>query len=293
MQNRDYGTPPPGFRLPAGTRLGPVRLQVSDLGRSIAFYEDVLGLKATREGASAAMLRAADGRALVRLETKAGLAQVPHGALGLYHFAILVPTREALGQFLSHAADRRLRLGMADHLVSEALYLSDPDGLGIEVYADRPADRWSYRDGEPMMGTEPLDADDLLEAAGDAAWEGVPAGTVVGHVHLHVGDLAKASSFYESALGFERTVSTYPGALFLSAGGYHHHLGLNTWSRGGPPAEGEARLLDWEVVVPTAADARRAAERLADAGYATTPDDDGGWRAEDPWGTALRVRAGG
>lgn len=281
--------------LPADTQVGTVRLQVADLDRSIGYYRDVIGLEAVEARDGAARLTPASGApVLVELHERPGAAPVPRtGRFGLYHFAILLPDRPALGRFLRHARRLGVALGAADHAVSEALYLHDPDGLGIEVYADRPADRWSYRDGEPMMGTEPLDADDLLEAAGDAAWEGVPAGTVVGHVHLHVGDLAKASSFYESALGFERTVSTYPGALFLSAGGYHHHLGLNTWSRGGPPAEGEARLLDWEVVVPTAADARRAAERLADAGYATTPDDDGGWRAEDPWGTALRVRAGG
>lgn len=142
------------------------------------------------------------------------------------------------------------------------------------------------------MGTDPLDADSLLEAAGDRAWDGAPSDTTMGHVHLHVGDLTRASSFYESALGFERTVSSYPGALFLSAGGYHHHLGLNTWARGGPAGEGEARLVEWEVVVPTLADAEGVVERLAAAGYATTEAGDGAWRAGDPWDTVVRVQAG-
>jgi len=179
MSDVRYGIPPPAFRLPAATRLGPVRLLVSDLGRSIAFYEEVLGLRATRDGPAAATLQAADGRALVALESRPGVTPAPPGlSLGLYHFAILLPARQDLGRFLGHLSAAGIRPGMADHLVSEALYLSDPDGLGIEVYADRPRDAWRVQGRELAMATDPLDARSVLAAAGDAVDSGRARGVL-------------------------------------------------------------------------------------------------------------------
>ena len=213
----------------------------------------------------------------------------PRGRIGLYHVALLLPDRAALGAFLRHVSAKGERAGGADHLVSEALYLSDPDGLGIEVYADRPRDRWRVEDGELKMDALAIDAPGLARAAGDTVWDGMPAGTVVGHVHLHVGDLDAAERFYHRGLGLDRTVWSYPGARFLAAGGYHHHLGLNTWAAGGPATERDARLLDWTVVVPRVEDVAEATTRLRAAG--SVVDDDA--RATDPWGTSVRVVAEG
>jgi len=290
MTSPRYGIQPPAFRLPAATRLGQVRLQVSDLGRSMAFYEDVLGLRAERHGAASATLRAADGRVLVALDSRPGVTAAPRGAVGLYHFAILLPGRDDLGRFLRHLVNAGVHPGMADHLVSEALYLSDPDGLGIEVYADRPRDQWQAQGRELAMATEPLDAPGVMAAAGDTAWAGMPAGTVMGHVHLHVGDLDAGAAFYHAALGLDRIVWSYPGALFMSAGGYHHHLGTNTWARGAAPRDDQARLLSWDLIVPREDEAAAAAASLAAAGYGVR-DETGAFIAADPWGTALRIAA--
>jgi catechol 2,3-dioxygenase len=214
------------------------------------------------------------------------------GRLGLYHYAILLPDRAALGRFVSHLSRAGFRAGASDHLVSEALYLSDPDGLGIEVYADRPRSQWEWREGELVMATNPLDLHSLMEAGGDGIWSGMPAGTRVGHVHLHVGALAEGDAFYQHALGLTPTARSYPGALFLSAGGYHHHLGINTWAGPTAAAAGpdDARLLEWTVVVPHAADAAAAADRTRAAGYPVIPAE-GGWTLTDPWGTAVRLTA--
>lgn len=283
------GIQPPGFRLPEGTRLGPVTLQVSDLGRSLGFYQEVLGLRADREGASSATLRAADGRVLVKLESRPGVTPVPPGgSFGLYHFAILLPARDDLGRFLRHLGRAGVRPGMADHLVSEALYLSDPDGLGIEIYADRPRAQWRQEGREIVMSTEPLDVRSVTASGAQAEWHGMPAGAVMGHVHLHVGDLDEAAAFYHAALGFDKMVWSYPGALFMSAGGYHHHLGTNTWARGGAPRENQARLQSWELIVPRGDDASAAAASLAAAAYGAREDADA-FIATDPWGAALRI----
>ncbi len=322
-----WGVSPDGYRLPASTALGCVRLQVADLDRSVAWYEGVLGFRAFVEGSGMARLTArGQSEPLVELYEKPGASPVPpRGRLGLFHFAILLPDRSALGRFASHLQDERGRaegtVGASDHLVSEALYLHDPDGLGVEVYADRPRSSWRHRDGQVVMATEPLDLHDLMEAGGRATWEGMPAGTTVGHMHLHVGDLARAEAFYHQGLGLDRVVWSYPGALFLSAGGYHHHLGINTWARGAsPPGDDDARLLEWELVVPSAEEVEavvrsvqgatrspEAADRnsvavdrgsdATDRSFEALDPSSGAVRPEpagvllrDPWGTALRVR---
>ena len=291
-----YGEPPAGHRLPAATRLGEVRLQVADLARSVDYYTSVLGLRVGEQAGDTATLAAHDDdRPLVALRERRGARPMSRrGRLGLYHFAILLPDRPSLGRFLRHLAERGVRAGAADHLVSEALYLTDPDGLGIEVYADRPRDAWRRVGRELMMATDPLDADGLVRAAGDAPWRGMPAGTTMGHVHLHVGDVAGASRFFHDALGLDRMVWSYPGALFLAAGGYHHHLGTNTWAGAGalPPSDDDARLVEWTIELPDAAAVAAAARALAAAGHEATADADG-VVARDPWGTAVRLRAAG
>ena len=286
-----YGVAPPGYRLPQATRLGRVRLQVADLARSLAYYEQVLGLRVVERGPATARLGAVDGGdVLVELNELAGATPVPHhGRLGLYHFAILLPSRAALGAFVAHLAAAGVRAGMSDHLVSEAIYLTDPDGLGIEVYADRPRTAWRHEARQLMMATEPLDVGSVVAAAAGAPWKGMPAGTRIGHVHLFVNDLAAGEKFYHAGLGFDKVVWSYPGALFLSAGGYHHHLGTNTWARNAAAATGrDARLLDWEIVLPAATDVAAAAASLAERG-ATIEWQGGDAAVVDPWGTALRL----
>jgi len=286
---------PTKYRLPDATRLGAVRLAVMDLERSLGYYREVLGFALVDRSEDAAALGAAGGGALVELRARAGTEPAPlRPRLGLYHFAVLLPSRVALGRFLAHLTSHGVRAGASDHLVSEALYLRDPDGHGIEVYADRPRAGWRYRRGEIVMETLPLDRTDLTLAGGGEPWTGMLAGTVIGHVHLHIADIEHAARFYQAALGFDVTLRSYPGALFLSAGGYHHHLGLNTWA--GPdavrPAGNEARLLEWEIVLPSTEEVDAAARSLADAGHAISGTGQG-WTAEDPWGTALRVRSDG
>jgi catechol 2,3-dioxygenase len=287
----DYGISAPGFRLPAETASGAVRLQVSELQRSIAFYRDVVGMRiVTQTPTVAALAATGEERPVVWLHARQGARPVGRRAtLGLYHFAILLPDRPALGRFLTHLSSIGIAAGMADHLVSEAVYLTDPDGLGIEVYADRPRTAWR-RDGRQLvMSVLPLDVRSVMSAGG-SPWDGLPSGSVIGHVHLHVGDLDQASDFYHAALGFDKVVWNYPGALFLSAGGYHHHLGTNVWASGGRAAQDQARLLEWELVVPQEGDASAAARSLAIAGYAVEQVSDG-WTTADPWGTSLRIAA--
>jgi catechol 2,3-dioxygenase len=286
-----YGVTPPGYRLPAGVRLGTVRLQVADLARSLDWYRRVLGVEVLDQKPGMAALGAqGDRRPLIELHGRPGAHPVPRrGRLGLYHYAILLPDRASLARFVRHLAELGERAGMSDHLISEAIYLSDPDGLGIEVYADRPRSTWRHDDGQLVMATDPLDVDDLLRAAGNERWSGLPPGTVMGHVHLFVDDLERAAAFYHAGLGLDKVVWSYPGALFMSAGGYHHHLGTNTWAAGAPAAgPDDSRLLEWEILLPTTDDARAAIASIATTGARVETSDSGGV-AHDPWGTALRV----
>lgn len=294
-----YGEAPRGFRLPAATRVGCVQLQVASLARSLPFYERTLGLRPVQQdGARVVLVAHADDTPLVELHEHAGARPAPsRGRTGLYHFAVLLPDRPSLGRFVRHLEATGASAGSADHLVSEAFYLRDPDNLGIEVYADRPRATWRRVGRELMMATDPADLAGLVRAAGDLPWNGMPAGTTMGHVHLHVGEVRTASAFYSEALGFDRMVWRYPGALFLGAGGYHHHLGTNTWagSDASPPASGEAQMLEWTLELPDVASVQAVRENLTRFGFAANLDShgDGGeaLRLRDPWGTPLRLQA--
>lgn len=282
---------PPGYQLPPESGLGPVRLQISDLARSIAYYERMIGFRTIETDGSTATLGAHDDHTpLLELREHPGASPVPRrGRLGLFHFAILLPDRHALGRFVAHLASTGEHPGMADHLVSEAIYLSDPDGLGIEVYADRPRGEWRMQGRSIAMATLPLDVPDVTRAGGGQAWTGAPRGTRIGHVHLHVGDLEQAASFYHVGLGLDKVVVEFPGALFMSAGGYHHHLGTNTWAAGALPAtDADARLLEWTVVLPSARDVADAAQSIAGAGFEVRRAGIDA-TAADPWGTGLRL----
>jgi catechol 2,3-dioxygenase len=275
--------------LPDETRVGVVRLLVSDLDRSVRFYQDVLGFALLNRGADNAQLGAGSAQLLA---LHSGAARpLTEKRLGLYHFAVLLPDRASLGACLAHLLEVGLRPGAADHLVSEAIYIRDPDGLGIEIYRDRPRAEWATQGQELAMASEALDFADVTQAAGGQVWKGMPAGTVVGHMHLQVGDLNQAKAFYHAGLGLDLIVWSYPGALFLSAGGYHHHLGINTWAGpvARPASELEPKLLEWELLLPAATSVSAAGDSLAQHGYVVTAERFGDIVAADPWGTQLRL----
>ena len=223
--------------LPADAHLGQVSLTVVDLDRSLLFYGGVLGFTEARREGRVSFLAPPGGRVLIELHERKDAIAKPRRSCGLFHFAILVPSRAALGRSLRRLTEQRWPMsGAADHLVSEALYLNDPDGLGIEIYRDRPRDSWQTSDGELAMATDPLDLQAIRDEPGaESPWSGLESGTTMGHVHLHVPHLDTAEAFYCGRIGFEPIVRRYPGALFVAAGGYHHHLGLNTWVGAGAP----------------------------------------------------------
>ena len=287
----ESGITPPGYRLPAGLRLGRIRLQIADLGRSVAFYERVLGFRTIEAHADGVVMGPVDEEvAILELVEFEGARPVPRrGRLGLFHVAYLLPDRADLARFLTHIADEGIPVGTSDHLVSEAIYLSDPDGLGIEVYADRPRSEWSRNGKQIRMLTRPLDVDSLMRTASDTPWLGAPPGTRVGHVHLHVGDMVASERFYHQALGFDKTVWDYPGALFLSAGGYHHHVATNAWAAGAPsPTAEDAQLLQWTILLPESSDAEAAALSMEEHGFSTSRSN-GAVTVTDPWGTTVRI----
>src|SRR5262245_52154530 len=222
------------------TAVGAVHLTSADLDRAIRFYQTRLGLTLHRRDTSTASLGAGPGTDDLLVLTESASARRFHGVTGLYHFAILVPTRLDLAQSLRRLVDSgTVMQGFADHGVSEAIYLADPDGNGIEIYRDRPREQWPFgSDGQLQMGTLPLDVERLLNDLGKEPiwWPGLPAGTKMGHVHLHVSHLESSEQFYVNVLGFNLMQRYGHAALFVSAGGYHHHVGLNTWAGVGSPA---------------------------------------------------------
>lgn len=290
----------PPTALPASIRLGTVHLAVASLARSLEFYQHVLGFVVLSQSpagegqaAVAALGVAGSSEVLVRLQEQAGANPIPRrGRLGIYHLAVLLPTRADLGCFIKHVHSLGIHLGSSDHNYSEATYLTDPDGFTIEVYRDRPRSEWQVSaEGEIQSALDPLDEAGVLQAAGKNHWEGLPTGTTIGHLHFYTGSLPAAAAFYHTALGFDIETWSLQGALFVGAGGYHHHLGLNVWAAGSPVAtDSDARLLRWELWLPDVASRDAAALRLLAAGYPEeqTPD---GPIATDPWGIRVLLRA--
>jgi catechol 2,3-dioxygenase len=272
------------------TIVGPVSLTVADLPRALAFYTDRLGFRVRQDGDGTARLGAGGSDLLVLVERK-GARRAP-GSTGLFHFAVLLPSREALARALARLVDTRTPLqGTADHLVSEALYLADTEGNGIELYRDRPREEWAWEDGAIRMTTEPLDLSALLEEgrAIGSAWRGLPEGTILGHVHLRVSVIAPAERFYCDLLGFELTTRYGTQASFVSTGGYHHHVAFNTWGGVGapPPPGGAAGLREFVVNFPGAADVEAVLARVRAAGMTVEP----GALVRDPSGNAVRLAA--
>src|SRR5919204_1374060 len=276
--------------LPAETRMGSVHLTVADLTRSLDYYRRVIGLDVLEQGAGRTSLGANSAELLVLVEEPG--AKPDDGHTGLYHYALLVPTRADLARWLAHAARDRVQLtGLSDHYVSEAIYLRDPDRHGIEIYADRPRELWEGQVGSRMT-TEPLDVKSLLDEAGASGFDGLPAGTVMGHVHLKVAGIPETIRFYRDVLGFDLVVERVPQAAFLSAGGYHHHVGANTWESAGagPPPDGTAALRHATIVLPSAEERDEVVRRVAESGQEPeeTPE---GVIVRDPSGNRLALAA--
>jgi len=257
--------------IDASTSIGGVHLTIADLARSVSYYEANLGFTVHRQDDRTAWL-GAGGRDLLILHEDKQAPRV-HGTTGLYHFAILVPSRADLAQSLRRlAATRTAMQGAADHGVSESLYLADPDGNGIEIYRDRPREQWPFPNGRLRMVTDPLAFDGLLaEPAPSREADVLPRGTTIGHVHLRVANVEASERFYVGVLGFELTQRFGPGALFVAAGGYHHHLGLNTWESAGAPAPppGAIGLRHFEVLLPDDGAVRDVSKRIEGAAIPT------------------------
>jgi catechol 2,3-dioxygenase len=279
--------------IPATTRMGAVHLTVADLDRSLDYYGRDIGLDVLVRDEGRASL-GAGGAELLGLVEEPG-ARPATGHTGLYHFALRVPERSDLARWLAHAARDRVPLvGMSDHFVSEALYLADPDGHGIEIYHDRPRDVWEGKVGSRLT-TDPLDVGSLLDELDDpstAPFDGLPGGTDMGHVHLQVADIPEAVAFYRDVLGFALQAELLGSAAFFGAGGYHHHVGANIWhSRGAPPAPaGTAALRHATIVLPDAEARDAVAARVADSGREPEAGEDG-VLVRDPSGNKFLLAA--
>jgi len=279
-------------RIAPATTVGPVHLTVSDLERSVGYWRDAIGLDILARAGNQASL-GAGGRELLSLFEEPGAAPATRYA-GLFHVALVLPARRDLAAWLSHAARDRVPLsGASDHFVSEALYLSDPDGHGIEIYWDRPRAHWEGQ--THRLTTLPLDVEGLLgelDDAENAPWERMPDAARVGHVHLQVTAIPPTVAFYRDVLGFDLTATYGDQAAFLSAGGYHHHVGANIWNSGGAPAapEGTARLLHATILLPGEDERDEVAARVADAGQEPQERQDG-LLVHDPSGLALVLAA--
>jgi catechol 2,3-dioxygenase len=262
--------------LPADAHIGAVHLRVRELERQVAFYAEVLGFSVVGEDGATAALGVVDRRPLLVLHEAPHAPPRPPGSTGLFHVAFRVPTRVDLGAMIQRVRNQKWTFeGFGDHNVSEAGYLADPEGNGIELYADRSREVWHSVDGNVFMTTEPLDLPGLLRAA-EAPAPRLPPETVVGHVHLRVSSLAGAEEFYAGQMGFNVTSRGYPGALFLAAGEYHHHIGCNVWGESPPrhPPEGSLGLVSFDVIVPDD-EARRRLLGDGDEGMLFDADDIG------------------
>lgn len=277
------------FHKKPQTYTGEVHLNVMDLDRSVRFYKEVIGFTVLEEGADKVVLTADGKTPLLIVEQPENVTVKEPRRTGLYHFALLLPTRADLGKAIVHFVQNNIQLGSADHKVSEALYLSDPDGNGIEIYIDREADTWEWSDGKVAMTVDPLNAESIVAESAGQSWEGLPDGTVMGHVHLHVANLQETEMFY-NALGFE-VVSHIPHALFMSTGKYHHHIGLNIWNGADAPrpSVGSVGLRSFTLIYPDNVSLDEAIAKVEVLG-ATAESIGNGFVTEDPSGNRIVLR---
>ncbi|MGE5221888.1 MAG: VOC family protein [Omnitrophica WOR_2 bacterium] len=281
--------------IPADTHLGPIQINVPDISRSIQFYQQSLGLQLLDRSEKSARLGAGKPEPILMLEQN-GNGRPPAGKTGLYHMAILVPSRYDLARSIRRLMEAGWPIeGYADHGVSEAVYLSDPDGNGIEIYRDRPRLEWSYRNGQVQMVTDPIDLEGLLgELQGKDGMEaGMNPDTRLGHVHLKVSSIPDAVQFYVNVLGFDLVQRFGPRAGFVSAGGYHHHIGFNTWESDGapPPPPGSPGLGYFTIVLPDPEALEQIIDRARQENIPVEPFGRG-WQVKDPAGNAIVLMTG-
>lgn len=279
------------FQKPT-TYVGEVNINVTNLKNSLDFYQRVFGFQILEQSERKVALSADGVQPILILKQPENVQPKQGRTTGLYHFAILLPRRADLANFLQHLVQtegQTLRLGASDHYVSEALYFDDPDGNGIEVAADKPATSWTWDNGNVEMATVALDAQGLL-AESDKVWDGLPKDTVMGHIHLHVADLEETENFYVNGLGFD-IVTRYPGALFASTGGYHHHLGLNVWNGVGAPAPLDNSVgLNWFTLVLADEETRqKSIESLRKVGAEVVAEGNY-YVVKDPAGNTIQLR---
>ncbi len=278
------------FHQKTNTFVESLELKILNMERSLAFYENIIGFKVLERESHRAVLTADGKTPLLTLLQPENVTPKEAHKSGLYHFALLLPSRADLGSFLHHVAKINYPLGASDHHVSEALYLQDVDGNGIEIYADRPESSWIWKDKEVHMVTEPLKAEEVLAAGESKMWEGLPSETVMGHIHLHVGNLEQAEEFYGEGLGFDVVIRYGGQALFMSKDGYHHHIGLNVWNGKDIPAASKESVGLHAFTIHYPDDKRRkdAISRLKEIG-AEVREEDGYWETSDPFGLTIRL----
>lgn len=277
------------------TSIGFLTLAVADLERSLAFYTHVIGFRMLERGEKQVVLGAHETVPLLVLKQQEQAIPWQQNRTGLYHFAILVPSRVDLARSLYRLAETRYPLGgSSDHLVSEALYLSDPEGNGIEIYRDRPRSEWHWANGQVKMAVDPLDIEGILGELvyEPEQWQGLQPETIIGHMHLQVGNIEQAEAFYAGVLGFD-VVASMPSALFISAGGYHHHIGMNTWhSRNAPrPPARMVGLRSFTITLPDEEEKQRVMGRLQ-AAKVPFEQQNGAVTLADPWGNGLYLTVG-
>ena len=272
------------------TFVGQVNLKVQNLERSLAFYREVIGFEVIEQTDSSANLTADGKTVLLSIQQSNNLIPKQGKTTGLYHYALLLPKRSDLAEIVQHFREIGLRFGSSDHLVSEALYLSDPDGNGIEIYIDREPSDWDWDNGEVAMAVDPLNFADLLSGGEQQRWKGLPAGTVMGHIHLHVSELVKTEEFYSKGLGFEVVNRYGEQALFISDGKYHHHIGLNTWNGVGAPAPSpnSVGLESFTIMFPNEEKKNKIIAQLKNIGASVT-EENGLTIATDPSGNRIHL----
>ncbi|MCA1055468.1 VOC family protein [Rossellomorea aquimaris] len=281
------------FHQPPHAHVDHVTIKVGNLERSLDFYQRVIGFTVLERSERKARLTADGHRTLVTIEQPEDVSSKQPRTTGLYHFALLLPERADLGRILNHFVRLNIPLGSSDHLVSEALYLNDPDANGIEIYWDKPASTWTWQDGQVKMAVDPIDAKAILAEGQGESWNGLPPQTKMGHIHLHAAELAETADFYTVGLGFEVVSRFGNQALFISTGGYHHHIGLNTWNGVGaptPPVD-SVGLRAFDIHFPSVEERSEAISRLASLGVEVHRELDGNMTTVDPSGNTIILKA--
>lgn len=279
------------FHSKPHTFVGHVKIKVENLARSLAYYQEVIGFKILEQTGTTAKLTTDDKTSILSLEQPENVEPKQGRTTGLYHFALLLPHRSDLTNVVHHFIKNAIRIGSSDHHVSEALYLTDPDGNGIEIYIDRDPSEWIWNDGKVAMTVDPLNFEDLLsESKQDQSWNGLPAGTVMGHIHLHVSELKKTEEFYSKGLGFKVVSRFGAQALFISTGNYHHHIGLNTWNGVGAPTPpvNSTGLESFTLMLPNEESRDQVVANLKNIGASVTEENDE-FSTVDPSGNRIRL----